>query len=55
MCGLLKADMCLGAMCRFNLQGQRTNSASYLPHAAGLFNLFSDPEDEGNLFIRNID
>jgi hypothetical protein len=36
------------------LKSTETSFACYLPHAGLLLGLFFDPEDEGDIFVRNV-
>jgi hypothetical protein len=56
-CSLLENNRHFGGAYRLHLQGRRISQArnqhGYLLHAGFLFGLFV-PEDEGNVFLRNV-
>jgi hypothetical protein len=62
LCSPLKVNLRFGGICRLHLQGRRISKARHLLHAGGTNRhetdlshcLFSHPEDEGDMFLRNV-
>jgi hypothetical protein len=54
LCSPLKFNQHFGGICCFHFQGLRISSACYLLHDCFLPGLFYDPEDGGNIFLRNV-
>jgi hypothetical protein len=55
MCSPLKVDRRFGGACRFHLQGRRISGAllSTFFQAGFLLGVFFEPEDGGDMFLRN--
>jgi hypothetical protein len=53
-CSALKVNRRLGGTCHLHLRGRRIRSASYRLHAGFFLGLLFDPEDGGDMFLRNV-
>jgi hypothetical protein len=53
-CCSFKVNRCFGGTSHRHLHGRRISQATYLPNAGFLFGLFFVPEDEGDMFPRNV-
>jgi hypothetical protein len=62
-CSLLKANLCFGGKIRLHLQARKISQARnqregsyacHLLHAGFFLRLFFDPEDGGDMFLRNV-